>query len=328
LSGCILSINLAKISLSERSKVKDRFNHIIDVLEIKYVLASKRSVITPVELARTLEQKDILIQVNSGHFYAGDPFKRIEPGNFYLIPRDSVINFRHGVGPYEVIGSEGFTSPEQRERYLKPIAPNTPISENEDVFTILGFEVLIHGAIPFLSMLEIPAMDMGRNPEMEELTHKIMNEVYGDELGKTTLIKKYTEELLIQVCRYIFKENKLHESILKLDYVLDKRLINIIQFIQDNLDKDLSNSNIARLAYVSKDYIGQFFKSMTNHNLQDYIESRRLEHAHFLLRSSSDSIQEISQKVGFTDAAYFSRRFKIRFKQNAREVRRSDILSL
>lgn len=308
--------------------MKDRFNHIIDVLEIKYVLASKRKVIKPVELSRTLEQKDILIQVNSGHFYSGDPYKRIEPGHFYLIPRDSIINFRHGSGPYETIGSEGFTSPEQRERYLKPIAPDAPVRDDEDVFTILGFEVLIHGAIPFLSMLEIPALDMGVQNEMESITGKIMSEVYGDELGKNTLIKKYTEEMLVQVCRYIYKENKLHESIKKLDYVLDKRLISIIQFIQGNLDKDLSNSNIARLAYVSKDYIGQFFKSMTNHNLQDYIESRRLEHAHFLLRSSSDSIQEISQKVGFADAAYFSRRFKLRFKQNAREVRRSDILSL
>jgi len=328
LSACILSINLAKIRVSEKSKVKDRFNHIIDVLEIKYVLASKRVVIKPVELSRTLEQKDILIQVNSGHFYSGEPYKRIEPGHFYLIPRGSVINFRHGSGPYEVIGSEGFISPEQREKYLQPISPETTFNENQDVFTILGFEVLIHGAIPFLSMLEIPAMDIGLNPEMESLTNRIMNEVYGDELGKNTMIKKYTEELLIQVCRYIYKENKLHESIQKLDYVLDKRLINIIQYIQDNLDKDLSNSNIARLAYVSKDYIGQFFKSMTNHNLQDYIESRRLDQAHFLLRSSSDSIQEISQKVGFTDAAYFSRRFKLRFKQNAREVRRSDILSM
>jgi AraC-like DNA-binding protein len=46
------------------------------------------------------------------------------------------------------------------------------------------------------------------------------------------------------------------------------------------------------------------------------------------LRSSTDSIQEIAQKVGFKDPAYFSRRFKIKFNQNAREVRTSDIMSI
>lgn len=307
---------------------KDHFNHIIDVLEVKYVLASKRTVIRPVELRNTFEQKDILIQINSGFFSAGDPHEQIRPGSFFLVPRDSIINFRHGRPPYEVLGEEGFTSPEQREIYLQPINPNSPYRDDEDVFTILGFEVLIHGAIPFLSLLEIPCLNMGPHDEMAELMKKIMNEVYGEQVGKDTLIKKYTEELLIHICRYIFEQKKLKGSIQRLDYLLDKRLINIIQYIQDNLDKDLSNKNIAQLAYVSKDYIGQFFKSMTNHNLQDYIENRRLEHAHFLLRSTTDSIQEISQKVGFNDAAYFSRRFKLRFKQNARDVRRSDIISV
>jgi AraC-like DNA-binding protein len=51
-----------------------------------------------------------------------------------------------------------------------------------------------------------------------------------------------------------------------------------------------------------------------------------LEHAHFLLRTTSDNIQEIAHKVGFKDPAYFSRRFKIRFNQNAKEVRRTDLL--
>jgi AraC-like DNA-binding protein len=308
--------------------IKDQFNHIIDVLEVKYVLASKRTVIRPVELRNTFEQKDIIIQVNSGFFSEGDPHVQIKPGTFQLIPRDSIINFRHGREPYDVLGSEGFTSPEQREHYLKPISPLDKHGPYEDVFSILGFEVLIHGAIPFLPLLEIRSMNLGIQEEMDQLMRKIMMEVYNDQVGKTTLIRKYTEEMIIQVCRFIFEENKLKDNLQKLDYLLDKRLINIIQYIQENLDKDLSNKSIAQLAYVSKDYIGQFFKTMTKHNLQEYIENRRLEHAHFLLRSTADSIQEISQKVGFNDSAYFSRRFKLRFKQNARDVRRSDIMSV
>jgi transcriptional regulator GlxA family with amidase domain len=151
-----------------------------------------------------------------------------------------------------------------------------------------------------------------------------MMEEYLDPVGKKTMVKKYTDQMIIHICRYIYDDPELHKNIDKLNYLLDKRLINIIQFIQDNLDQDLSNHRIANLAFVSKDYIGQFFKSLTNSNLQDYIENRRLDQAHYLLRSTADSIQEIAHKVGFKDPAYFSRRFKVKFNQNAKEVRKSD----
>lgn len=308
--------------------VKDNFNRIVDSLEVKYVLASKREVIIPVELRNTIEQKDVIIQVNSGLFSAGQKYEQIPVGSFYLVPRGSLIHFRHGEGNYDVLDPEGFTSPEQREKYLQPINPFKEFAPGKDVFTILGFEVLIHGAIPFFSIMEIPCLMMGKNEVLNDLLHKIMQEEYLDNVGKNTLIKKYTDEIIIHICRYIYDKHDMESNIEKLDYLLDKRLISIIQYIQENLEKDLSNHQIAQLAFVSKDYIGQFFKSLTNNNLQDYIENRRLDHAHFLLRSSTDSIQEIAQKVGFKDPAYFSRRFKIKFNQNAREVRTSDIMSI
>ena len=85
---------------------------------------------------------------------------------------------------------------------------------------------------------------------------------------------------------------------------------------------------IAAVAFVSKDYVGQFFKSLTNTNLQDYIENQRLERAHYLLRSTNDNVQAIANKVGFKDPAYFSRRFKIKFKRNANHVRKENSISI
>jgi len=67
--------------------------------------------------------------------------------------------------------------------------------------------------------------------------------------------------------------------------------------------------------------VGQFFKSLTNSNLQDYIENQRLEKALQLLKSQPDNVQEIAHAVGFKDAAYFSRRFKMKFGSNAIAVR-------
>ena len=82
---------------------------------------------------------------------------------------------------------------------------------------------------------------------------------------------------------------------------------------------------IASLAYVSKDYVGQFFKSLTGRNLQDYIEERRLERAYHLIRTTDENIQQIAVRVGFKDPAYFSRRFKIKFLKNAKDVRKPEL---
>ena len=303
---------------------KENFNRIVDALEVKYVMASKRKVVVPVELANTIEQKDILIKVNSGYFASCKNYKQIPEGAFCLIPRGSVIHFRHGKAPHTLLGSEGFTSAEHRETFLTPLAFTDPIPPGSDVFSILGFEVLIHGAIPFFSILELPCMFLDQNEVLTQLMNKILAEENQDEIGKSSMVKKYTEEIIIHICRIIYNTPELSKYTERLGYLLDKRLISIIQYIQDNLEKDLSNNKIAELAYVSKDYIGQFFKSLTNTNLQDYIENRRLEQAHFLLRTTTDNIQEIAHKVGFKDPAYFSRRFKIRFMQNAKEVRKYD----
>lgn len=303
----------------------ENFNRIIDALDVKYIKASKRAVIKPVELANTLEQKDVLVQVNSGFFSAGINHQQLEPGVLYFIPRGQPIYFRHGRGPYHVMGHEGFTSLEEREIYLQPIGL-TPVPKDKDVFTILGFDALVHGAIPFFPILQLPCLNLGSDKNISDLLQKILLEEEGSQIGRTTLTRKLTEELVVHLCRFIFTSPDLTVNVEKLEFLLDKRLISIIQYIQENLEKDLSNHKIASLAYVSKDYVGQFFKTLTNHNLQEYIENRRLEHAHFLLRTTNDNIQEIASKVGFKDPAYFSRRFKIRFSQNAKEIRKSEFM--
>jgi AraC-like DNA-binding protein len=97
-----------------------------------------------------------------------------------------------------------------------------------------------------------------------------------------------------------------------------------VQYVRNNLNKDLSNKVIANIAYVSEDYVGQLFKTLTSRNLQEYIENERLEKAYQLLTTRSENIQEIAHMVGFKDPAYFSRRFKLRYKENANAVRRKE----
>ncbi len=301
----------------------DNFNRIIEALEVHYFKASIREVIQPVQLNNTKEQKNVLVQSNSGSFYAGKESKLMKNGEFYFFPCEQPIYFKHGRSTnYKIFNTTGFTSVEERELYLKPIDISTKIKKGQNVFSIIGFEVLIYGAIPFFTILELPSVHI---PYDEELSYLIRNIILEDsqyKIGKDALMRCLLNELVIHICRYIYKRPEFKKNIEKLNYLLDKRLIMIIQYIQDNLGQDLSNEKIANVAYVSGDYVGQFFKTLTGNNLQEYVENRRLEHAHFLLRTCNDNVQEIAHRVGFKDPAYFSRRFKLKFNENAKSIRK------
>lgn len=300
---------------------KESFNRIIDALDVRYILASRRKVLAPVELQNTKEPKDVLVFIEKGHFTADPSYERIAEGSFYLVPCGNAVHFRHGKSTDTIIKTEGFSSKEERAKYFCPLMAEEPVKEEDDVFSIYGFEVLIHGAIPFFSIIDLPCLRIEKNNQMCELLCRMLKEEDGESIGKTTILNQMAVELVVYICRYIQNNPELESNIQKLKFLNDKRLISIIQYIQENLDQDLTNHSIASLAYVSKDYVGQFFKSLTNHNLQDYIENRRLGKAHQLLRTTNDSIQEISLKVGFKDPAYFSRRFKMRFGFNANSIR-------
>lgn len=303
---------------------KESFNRIVDALEVKYILASRRKVLMSSELINTSEQKDVLVYIENGFFSAEKNHTQLNNGTLYLIPKGNSINFRHGAPPYQQFGPDGFTSKELREQYLEPITSDQVVDESQHVFSIFGFEILLHGAIPFFSILEIPNTRIQGNNAIQEILQKMLVEEEQVNIGKKSMLGHLASELIINLCRFLYDQPQFERNFEKIRFLLDKRLIDIMQYIQNNLDQDLSNNLIAEKAYVSKDYVGQFFKSNTNHNLQDYIEGMRLDKAHHLLRTTNDNIHEIALKVGFKDSAYFSRRFKLRFKKNAKEVRKHD----
>ena len=54
----------------------------------------------------------------------------------------------------------------------------------------------------------------------------------------------------------------------------------------------------------------QKFKKETGRNITQYIKERKIERAKMLLISSKQSIQEISDSLGFCNHSYFSETFR------------------
>ena len=148
-----------------------------------------------------------------------------------------------------------------------------------------------------------------------------------EEPGSNRIVKLKTEQLVVEIVRYIIKQGLFVEQLAtNSTYFKDPRLIDIFNYIKENLNGDLSNKVLAGVANVSEDYVGQYFKMLTGINPQDYIEYQRMEEAVNLLRTTKSSIRDIGKFVGYKDTAYFCRRFKMMFGIPAGKMRRRESL--
>lgn len=81
--------------------------------------------------------------------------------------------------------------------------------------------------------------------------------------------------------------------------------------IQNYNHPDLSLSTIACELHLNKNYLCDIFKSETGFTINQFIINTRINYAKEFIRNNDDfSLQEISEKVGYSDYNYFSRVFK------------------
>ena len=88
------------------------------------------------------------------------------------------------------------------------------------------------------------------------------------------------------------------------------RLNRVFQFIDENLDGDLSLQTVAEVAFYSPFHFHRVFKFMTGETLNEYVTRQRIEKAALDLLHRNLSVSDISRKYGFTDNSSFTRAFR------------------
>jgi two-component system, response regulator YesN len=99
------------------------------------------------------------------------------------------------------------------------------------------------------------------------------------------------------------------------------------QFVNQNLDKDLSLVSVADALYMNPSYLSYLYKEETGQNLSEYIREMRILSAARLLKNYDLQIQDVAQRVGYHNPAYFTRIFKQKTgysPQEYREINRTE----
>ena len=84
----------------------------------------------------------------------------------------------------------------------------------------------------------------------------------------------------------------------------------ILNFIESNLTERLTVETIAKGVHLSPSGVYKCVKQTFGCTVGSLVTKRRIERSLPLLEKGKLSIEQVSDAVGFTDAAYFSRQFK------------------
>lgn len=89
-----------------------------------------------------------------------------------------------------------------------------------------------------------------------------------------------------------------------------QRLGSVVDYIEAHLTEDLSLSELALTAGLSKFHFARLFKEAVGLTPHKYVLKRRIEHAAQALRKRAMTLSEASHLFGFTDQSHFTRVFK------------------
>lgn len=302
------------------------YNKIIESLGVKFIKARNIRILQPIRIKNYYDVENSLLILYKGEVSFGEEETHVEEGDMLFIPGGKMVSVTYGNAEKpKAVNNEEFMT--HRELYFYQNNDSSAIGRLENSFGMVAFEAKVFDSVNFFTSLDIPPFLIKKDEKLAQTIKEILLEDMSDEIGKGRIIKIKTEEIVIEVIRYIIQNRLFVEQLAtNSTYFKDPRLIDIFAYIKDHIGGDLSNKVLANVANVSEDYVGQYFKMLTGINPQDYIEYQRMEAAVGLLRTTKKSIRAIGSEVGYKDTAYFCRRFKMMFGIPAGKMRRRESL--
>ena len=148
------------------------------------------------------------------------------------------------------------------------------------------------------------SLDKNQNDEILKLFHKIDYADKSPDNGGNILKLSYFAELLVFINR-AFKNIKSFDK----HPNVPEKLIPILNYIDDNLERDLSLELLEHKFFISRFHLSRLFKINTGISIHEYIILKRITKAKKLLSDGSNATDACILS-GFNDYSNFIRIFK------------------
>lgn len=141
---------------------------------------------------------------------------------------------------------------------------------------------------------------------IKNLLFQIKSADSSTDFGHDILRNSLFIQFMVLINRLFLKNDKISNSE---DIKCDETIQKIFNYINDNLNKDLSIDTIASKFFMSKYYLMRKFKAQTGSSLHSYIVQKRLVYAKTLIRQGY-LMGDACIECGFKDYSSFVRAFK------------------
>ena len=168
---------------------------------------------------------------------------------------------------------------------------------------------------PFDNVLRKAFTDL----HLHTVTDSVANRVYNDEErtlkgifedcwdtykkrepGYRNMLRCYISVILIKSVRTLIPKQKSKTH----------NVIDIRDYINDNYMHDITLTGICKEKFLNPSYTSRKFKEVIGISFETYLQNVRIQNACALLSETSDTIDRIIEKVGYTDGASFRKHFK------------------
>lgn len=176
------------------------------------------------------------------------------------------------------------------------------------------FDLLFEEQAGFFEELDLPyVLDMGVRKDVSRLFDTIVK------LGRTHTLParwRLTAAVLNLLALYVEKSRAANGALgLSSDETglperENKTIIKLTKYIKDNIDRQITNGELAEIACMQENYFIRYFKKQTGMTPHRFITKLKIDTALGLLENTDISVGKAMEKVGYYDMSHFSRTFK------------------
>jgi len=102
--------------------------------------------------------------------------------------------------------------------------------------------------------------------------------------------------------------------------LMDDRIVKVMGYIDNNLDKPISLNDISKLIFLSPERARHLFVQQMGTPFSQYLLWKRIKNIIMSVLKNNTSLTDACMKYGFTDQAHFSRIFKRMFGTSAKPL--------
>lgn len=226
--------------------------------------------------------------------------RQLKKNNFFIIPANT---------PYEFIlrkpilfTSINYDYTQQRRHKTEPVFPVT-------ADTVLGDGDILDEKFSDNDILNNPIFITDGQFAAADMEKIIFRHRFSEQFSsiKNSILLK---DLLIDIVKNALTPKNQNERINK-----------IIEYIQKNFNRDISNEDIAARFNLHPYYLNKIFSLQTGKTLHQYLLNYRIKTAEQLLISTSYPVKKIAEEVGFNSTVIFIKNFKAENRQTPSEYR-------